>query len=246
MSVVITGASKGIGRDCALSFADKGETILLNYLNDDAAAQRTSEEIVARGGACEIVKADAGTVDGCAEIARCAKNHSEPIAQVVHCALDPLAEPVLSVDPNRFAQALTTNGTSLLFLVQALLPQMDRGSSVFWFTSRGGRIVVENYAAIGVAKSLAEGLMRYLAVELAPRGIRINALAPSIVETDAVKHIFPGRSADLIEHARETNPSGRAVDPEDYISMLHHLASPVSSFVTGQIIFINGGANLSA
>ena len=134
----------------------------------------------------------------------------------------------------------------MLYLVQALLPQMAEGASIFWFTSRGGRIVVENYAAVGVAKSLAEGLMRYLAVELAPRGIRINALAPSIVETEAVKKLFPGSSSVLVEHARATNPSGRAVKASDYTEMMHHLASPKSAFVTGQIFFINGGANLSA
>ena len=75
---------------------------------------------------------------------------------------------------------------------------MRRGSSIFYLTSRGGRIVVPNYAAVGVAKALAESLMRYMAVELAPKGIRINAIAPAIVETDAVKALFGAKAVELI------------------------------------------------
>ena len=247
MTVVVTGGSKGIGRDCALSFADRDETVLINYLHDATAAEGVRADVVGRGGRAEVVQADAGRPEGCAAIAAAARAVGEPVRCVVHCALDSLTGNVLDADPARFAQALTTNGTSLLYVTQALLEQMGAGATVFWFSSRGGRIVVDNYAAIGVAKSLAEGLMRYMAVELAPRGIRINALAPSIVETDAVRHIFgDAATAELMAHARASNPSGRAVQPSDYTDMLHFLASPAAGFVTGQIIFINGGANLAA
>lgn len=166
--------------------------------------------------------------------------------QVVHCAVDAYASSALAADPARFARAVTTNGTSLLFLVRAALPLLQRGSTVFYLTSRGGRIVVPNYAAVGVAKALAESLMRYLAVELAPRGIRINAVAPAIVETDAVKTLFGADAHGLVASAASHNPSGRGVTDADYTNLIRWLASPEAEFIQGQVIFVNGGANLSA
>ena len=126
------------------------------------------------------------------------------------------------------------------------MPLLDRGSTIFFLTSRGGRVVVPNYAAIDVGKAMAESLMRYLAVELAPKGIRINAVAPSIVETDAVRSLFGTRAADLVRASVRDNPSGRGVTASDYTSLMRWLSSPEAEFIQGQVIFVNGGANLSA
>jgi len=85
---------------------------------------------------------------------------------------------------------------------------------------------VSNYAAVGVAKALAESLMRYLAVELAPRGVRINAIAPAIVETDAVRTLFGAEAGDIVRAAASHNPTGRGVRDSDYTSLMLWLASP--------------------
>ena len=193
-----------------------------------------------------LLKADAGTVQGCAAIFAVVGSVTDRLDQVVHCAVDAYATPILDADPERFARALTTNGASLLYLTQGALPFLPRGGTVFFLTSRGGRIVVANYAAIGVAKALAESMMRYLAVELAPRGIRINAIAPAIVETDAVRTLFGTEAANLVRHAADHNPSGRGVVASDYTNLMRWLASPQAEFIQGQVIFVNGGANLSA
>jgi enoyl-[acyl-carrier-protein] reductase (NADH) len=179
-------------------------------------------------------------------MAAAVRGAGQRLGQVVHCAVDAYATTALGADPARFARAVTTNGASLLFLVQATVDLMDRGSTVFFLTSRGGRIVVENYVAIGAGKAMAESLLRYLAPELAARGIRINAVAPSIVETDAVRALFGDKTAGLMQHSAAANPSGRAVRDTDYTGLMRYLASPEAEFVTGQIVFVNGGANLSA
>lgn len=247
MAIIVTGGSKGIGREVALAFAEPGKTIVINYHADTAAADATAGEVRARGAQAIVVQADAGEVEGCAKIAAATAQAGERAEIVVHCALTDYATPCLGADPARFARAVTTNGVSLLFLVQALDGLLDRGSTVFFFTSRGGRVVIDNYAAIGVGKAAAEALIRYLATELAPRGIRVNSIAPSIVATEAVRNIFGAEAADsIVAHARETNPSGRAVEPDDYISLMRFLASPAAGFITGQVVFVNGGANLSA
>ncbi len=240
MTILIAGGTKGIGLEIAKAF---GGDVFLGYHSDEAAAQAARAEMGARA---HLVKADAGTPEGCAALVEAVRAAGHGIDQLVHCAVDAYATTTLDADPRRFAQAVTTNGTSLLFLVQAALPLMKRGSSVFYLTSRGGRIVVPNYATVGVGKALAESLMRYLATELAPKGIRINAIAPSIVETDAVRALFGAGAADLVRSSASHNPSGRGVEARDYTSLMRWLASPEAEFVQGQVFFVNGGANLSA
>ena len=242
MTLVIAGGTKGIGLEIAKAF---GGDVFVGYHSDEAAAAAARVAIEAAGGRPRLVKSDAGTPEGCAALVDAVRAEGLSIDQLVHCAVDPYATTTLAADPWRFAQAVTTNGTSLLFFVQAALPLMKRGSSVFYLTSRGGRMVVPNYAAVGVGKALAESLMRYLAVELAPKGIRINAIAPSIVETDAVRTLFGDKTADIIKEAASHNPTGRGVTDRDYTNLMRWLASPEAEFIQGQVVFVNGGANLS-
>lgn len=246
MAILVAGGTRGIGLAIARAFARDGGDIFLAYRSDEAAARRAGDEIARLGARAHLVKADAGSPEGCAAIIGAVRQATERLDQVVHCAVDAYASSALAADPERFARAVTVNGTSLLFLVQAALPLLQRGSTVFYLTSRGGRIVVPNYAAVGVAKALAESLMRYLAVELAPRGIRINAVAPAIVETEAVKSLFGADAHDLVISAASHNPSGRGVTDADYTNLIRWLASPEAEFIQGQVIFVNGGANLSA
>lgn len=247
MTILIVGGTKGIGLAVAKAFAADAGDVILVYHNDEEAAHAAAAAVAQAGGRARLVKADAGTPEGCAAIIRAARAITGRLDQVVHCAVDAYASTALAADPVRFARAITTNGTSLLFLVQAVLPLLSRGSTVFYLTSRGGRIVVPNYAAVGVSKALAESLMRYLAVELAPKGVRINAIAPAIVETDAVRALFGiEKAADLVRDAASHNPSGRGVKDTDYTSLMRWLASPAAEFIQGQVIFVNGGANLSA
>ena len=246
MTILIAGGTKGIGLAIAKAFAHDAGDVFLGYHSDDAAARLAAETVAAAGGRPHLVKTDAGTPVGSAALVEAVRAVGCNIDQLVHCAVDAYATTALEADPERFARAVTTNGTSLLFLVQAALPLMRRGSTAFYLTSRGGRIVVPNYAAVGVAKALAESLMRYLAVELAPKGIRINAIAPAIVETDAVRALFGPGAGEIVRASASHNPSGRGVVDSDYTSLMLWLASPAAEFVQGQVMFVNGGANLSA
>lgn len=234
VTILIVGGTKGIGLAVATAFAPDAGDVILVYHSDEGAAQVAAEAVAEAGGQPHLVKADAGTPEGCAAMISAAGAITDRLDQVVHCAVDAYASTALAADPIRFARAITTNGTSLLFLVQAALPLLSRGSTVFYLTSRGGRIVVPNYAAVGVSKALAESLMRYLAVELAPKGVRINAIAPAIVETDAVRALFGAKAAGLVRDSARHNPSGRGVVDADYTGLMRWLASPPPNSFRGR------------
>jgi enoyl-[acyl-carrier protein] reductase III len=246
MSILITGGTKGIGLAIGRAFAREAGDVFLNYHSDDAAAQDAAAQVSVNGGQPHLIKADVGSPEGCAAMIATICQRTQRLDQIVHCAVDAYATTALAADPARFARAVITNGASLLFLVQAALPLLARGSTVFFLTSRGGRVVVPNYVAIGVAKAMAESLMRYLAVELAPKGVRINAIAPGIVETDAVRTLFGADAVRMVGDSARHNPSGRGVAAADCTSLMRWLASPEAEFIQGQVVFVNGGANLSA
>ena len=246
MTILVAGGTKGIGLAIAKAFAKGAGDVFLAYHSDGQAARAAQEAVTAAGGRAHLIKADIATLEGCETMVEAVRGTCGKLDQLVHCAVDAYATTTLDADPEKFAKAVSTNGTSLLYLVQAALPLMRRGSSIFYLTSRGGRVVVPNYAAVGVAKALAESLMRYLAVELAPKGIRINAIAPAIVETDAVRALFGANAVELVRSSASHNPSGRGVTDDDYTGLMRWLASPEAEFIQGQVMFVNGGANLSA
>lgn len=244
MAILVAGGTKGIGLAIAKAFAGPGEKVFLNYFGDDRAAAEAKSQIEDLGAECHVIKSDAGTVEGCRALGDEVARHTDRIDQIVHCCVTAYGEPALEADPKTFAKAVETNGISLLYLVQSILPLMGKGSTVFFLSSRGSKMVVPNYAAIGVAKALAESLVRYLAVELAPKGIRINVVSPAIVDTGAVRSLFGDKTDEMMRAAAAANPSGRGVEDRDYTNLIKWLASPEADYIQGQVIAINGGANL--
>jgi len=246
LATLVLGGSRGIGLEIASAFARDGNHVVINYANDDAVADEAERRILNEGGSCTLVKADVSTPAGCTAIAQAVRQVTGRVDQLVHSAVMAYPTSILDAEPARFDKAVSVNGLSLLYITQALAGLLVRGSTIFYLTSRGGRTVIENYVAVGVSKALAESLVRYMAVELAPRGIRINSIAPGIVETDAVRAVFGNNASSLVAQSAQKNPSGRAVQSEDYVALMRFLASPAAEYITGQTFFVSGGANLHA
>ena len=120
---------------------------------------------------------------------------------------------------------------------------MPQGASVVALSSLGSVRVLPNYTLVGVSKAALEALVRYLAVELAPRGIRVNAVSAGVVETEALEH-FPNREEMLASGAR--NPAGRLVTPDDVAGVVSFLCSPDAEMIRGQTLVIDGGWSLPA
>ena len=141
---------------------------------------------------------------------------------------------------------LNVNARALLFATQCAAPLMKAhgGGSIIAITSLGSQRVLPDYVAVGASKAALEALVRYLAVELAPDKIVVNAVSPSIVETDALKHFASLSDPDVLTRAMANTPAGRLVQPEDVAGVVAFLCSPDAAMIRGQVIVVDGGLTL--
>ncbi len=241
MAILITGGTKGIGLAIAKRFAAPGATIILNYLRDATAADTAVAVLRDLGATPHALQGDVGTPAGTAALLAQVARIADRLDLIVHCAVRVLVGPILDTDPVAFTEAITLNGTSLVYLVQAARPLLKRGSSIVFLSSRGSRQIVPSYGAIGAGKALAEALVRYLVPELAPLGVRINCIAPGTLDTEAVRNLFGAGTDAFLASEAAGNPSGRNIGHDDYTGLVAFLASPEAQMIQGQVIFINGG-----
>jgi enoyl-[acyl-carrier protein] reductase III len=162
---------------------------------------------------------------------------------LVHAAATGVIRPALETEDKHWDWTLSANARALLSLTRAAAPRMPEGSSIVAISSLGSERVLEDYTLVGASKAALEALVRYLAVELAPRGIRVNAVSAGVVETGALEH-FPQKDA-MLEMGRR-NPVGRFVTPEDVAACVTFLCSPEAEMVRGQTLVVDGGWSLLA
>lgn len=243
MTVVVAGGTRGIGLELAEGLSEPGEHVFVGYASDHASAASACERLTTAGRVPTAVHADLSTAQGARTLVEQASQNG-PVRVLVHSSVTVIPGSLLEISDEDLSRTLAVNATSLLWLVRAARPFLGRGSSVLYLTSRGGRHVVSGYGTVGPAKSYAEGLVRYLAVELAGAGIRVNALAPGTQDTQALRDVFGDQTDEVMRAARAKNPTGRLVEPADYVAVARFLSSPESAMVTGQSLFVYGGADL--
>jgi enoyl-[acyl-carrier protein] reductase III len=164
-----------------------------------------------------------------------------PLDVLVHAAATGVIRPALETEDKHWDWTLSANARALLSLTRAAAPSMPAGSSILGISSLGSERVLDGYALVGASKAALEALVRYLAVELAPRGIRVNAVSAGVVETGALEH-FPNRDAMLDMGVR--NPTGRLVSPDDVARLVTFLCSPDAEMIRGQTVVVDGGWSL--
>ena len=243
MTILITGGTRGIGLAIAERLSRPGETLVLAYLADDAAAAKAKVHCEAKGARVIALRSDVSTADGCERLMREIETFGCGLQHIVHSAAMVYPTNMLDADLVKFTLAMQANGLSLFYLVRTAMPMLGRGSSVVFISSAGARTARPGYAALGVGKALAEAVIRYLVPELAPLGIRINAAAPGLVHTTSVARMTGSEELALkrVQQAAAANPSGRASRDSDYTSLVEYLLSPDAEFIQGQVIHANGG-----
>ena len=238
MNVFITGGSRGIGRAIALRLArDGAKRVAIGYFRSDSAAERTAGELRALGAETKLVRGNVGSARVLEQVAGLG-----PLDVLVHNAASGVSTPALEAKEKHWDWTLNANARALLSLARACAPTMREGSSIVAISSLGAQRVLDNYTLVGTSKAALEALVRYLAVELAPR-IRVNAVSGGVVETDALE-AFPNRDEMLAAGA--ANPVGRLVTPEDIAGAVAFLCSPDAQMIRGQTLVVDGGFSLRA
>jgi enoyl-[acyl-carrier protein] reductase III len=211
--------------------------VAIGYLRNDRAAEETAAELRALGAEPVLVRGNITSERVLAEVAALG-----PLDVLVHNAATGVIRPALETEDKHWDWTLNANARALLQLARVAAPAMPEGSSIVAISSLGAQRVLENYVLIGTSKAALESLVRYLAVELAPR-IRVNAVSGGVVETGALEH-FPNREEMLA--AGRANPVGRIVEPDDIAGAVAFLCSADAAMVRGQTLIVDGGFSLLA
>jgi len=239
-SVLVTGGSRGIGRAIARRFAQLGAArVGLGYLRNDRAAEEAAEELRGLGADVSLVRGNVTSSRVLAEVEALG-----PLDVLVHNAATGVIRPALETDDRHWDWTLNANARALLSLARVCVPSMARGSSIVAVSSLGSTRVLENYILVGTSKAALESLVRYLSVELAAHGIRVNTVSGGVVETDALEH-FPNRE-QMLEAARGRTPAGRMVEPEDIAGAVCFLCSSDAEMIRGHTLIVDGGYSLLA
>ena len=239
-SVLVTGGSRGIGRAIALRFAELGAArVAIGYLRNDRAAEEVAGELREAGAEPLLLRGNVASERVAEEAAALG-----PFDAVVHNAATGVIRPALETEDKHWDWTLSANARALLALAGRLAPEMRSGSSFVGISSLGSTRVLENYVLVGVSKAALEAVVRYLAVELAPRGIRANAVSAGVVETDALDQ-FPNRER-MISESLERTPAGRLVEPRDVAEAVCFLCSDAAEMIRGQTLVVDGGFSLLA
>ena len=193
--ILITGGTRGIGRAISLRFARAGAAVTANYVRDQKAADELRAEAEKEGLAIDLCRADLTTAKGLEQIQRSICDTRESLSGLVHCAATGVHRPIADLTTRHFDWIFSLNVRTFFELVKGFTDQFSERSSIVAVSSMGALRALPYYSLVGSSKGALEALARHLAVELAPRGIRVNILMPGTVETDVWKLTQTRRSA---------------------------------------------------
>lgn len=240
---LVTGGSRGIGRAIALRLAEAGCDIAINYLRSKAPAAETAAAVRALGRKALTLKCNVANLENLDGMFAQIKEEFGTLDIIVSNAASGVIKPAMELTRRHWQWTMDINAAALLPLAQHGCPLMpEAGGHIVAVSSLGAQRAIPNYAAVGASKAALESLIRHLAVELAPQGVRVNAISAGVVDTDALKH-FPNRTEILAESERRT-PAGRLLDPSDVADAVLYLVSPLADMMLGQTMVVDGGYSI--
>lgn len=242
---LITGASRGIGRATALLLAERGADVVVHYRRGEVAAKEVVEQVVGLGRRAFSVQAD---IEQAEEIRRMFQQAAERFGGLdifVANAAATAFRQVLDLKQHHLARTYQLSVFSFVQAAQEAVKLMEgRRGKIVTVSSFPTLRYLPNYAALGSAKAALETLTRYLAVELAPRGITVNGVSPGLVQTDSSR-VYAGQDYERFEREiLESTPKGRIGTPEDIARVIVFLCSDEAEWIVGQTVMVDGGMTI--
>jgi enoyl-[acyl-carrier protein] reductase III len=242
---LVTGSSRGIGRAIALSLADFKVDVAINYLRNRARAEETAHEITSRGVNCLVIKGNVAKPEQVGRMFDAVRTDWGGLDLVVSNAASGVLRSARELTLHHFDWSMHINAAALLPITQNFLDLPSKGEKVLVAVSSLGAVrAIPNYTAVGASKAALESMVRHLAAEFAPEGLRINAVSAGTVDTDALLH-FPNRE-EILESTRQRTPAGRLLHPQDIANTVVYLCTEFASMIHGQTIVVDGGYSILA
>jgi 3-oxoacyl-[acyl-carrier protein] reductase len=241
-TALVTGASRGMGRASALALAAAGAQVLVHYGRGANEADGVVAEIRKAGGKADAIGTDLATADGASKLARQARSIvGDRLDILVANAGISKAATIEETTIEDFDKLFAVSVRAPFFLVQQFLPIMSKGSSIVFLSSLAARTVVGTAPAYAATKGAIDTLVKHFASLLGARGIRVNAVAPGVVETDMSNFTKTEAGRDF---ARGMQALKRIAQPDDIGGVITFLASEDARWITGDIIHVDGGSKL--
>ena len=242
--ILVTGGTRGIGLAMSLRLARSGATVIANYLRDEKSAEHLKAVAAQERLSIVLCRADLTNDKGLEQLGRSLQEASPRLSGLVHCAATGVHRSIEELTERHFDWTFNLNVRAFFKLIKLLMPRFAKGSSIVAVSSWGALRALPYYTLVGSSKAGLEAVARHLAVELAPRGIRVNILTAGAVLTDAWKAI-PNSEERIAETIRRT-PAGRLVTAEEVAYGAQFLCSDAASGITGHTLVIDGGIGIMA
>lgn len=237
---IVTGASRGIGRQVAIQLAQAGAKVVVNYSSSEGKASEVVKTIEQSGAEATAICADMGKVSEVEALFSETLKKYGRVDILVNNAAIMECKAIMDVTEEMFDRQLAINLKGTYFACQQAMKHMAQGGAIVNFSSSVSGMMIPTYSVYAATKGAVEQLTRQLAKEFGPKDITINCIAPGQVATDL---FLNGKSPELVDSFRRMNAFGRLGEPEDIANVLELLVSDKARWITGQTIRVNGGFN---
>jgi NAD(P)-dependent dehydrogenase (short-subunit alcohol dehydrogenase family) len=239
--VIVTGASRGIGSATAQAFARQGATVIINYRSDAAGAEKTLARVQDEGGKAHILQADISLIEDIDRMVTQTEQEIGPIEVLINNAAAINRQSFLDVTMEGFDMTFSTNIRGVFYLSQQVARGMVKRQhgSIIHTSSILAQLSVPTRTVYSASKGAVESLTRAMALDLAPFNIRVNAISPGMIRTEALEAGFS--SPEVLESLANYIPGKRIGDPDEIAQVALFLASDKASYINGIVIPVDGG-----